>query len=205
MDLSQTGTTSSGINDIDPIGSDSGALVTPTGLTRTNDATETAPTQRVPLIGTSSQDRSLPINQTTVPERTRARTGPSRKGARRASSCKCSGKKSDTPRSIKDDVQPPRHWTVRHSRDPKRPVRTLRRRKFATSTAAGHDPPKLKLQWTKRNQHWTPTPTKHLDPIPERIDGKAGGAKNTSLTTKPLYLRESNYIRDKDLPSSKVR
>ncbi|KAF2600939.1 hypothetical protein F2Q68_00008706 [Brassica cretica] len=73
MDLSQTGTTSSGINDIDPIGSDSGALVTPTGLTRTNDATETAPTQRVPLIGTSSQDRSLPINQTTVPERTRAR------------------------------------------------------------------------------------------------------------------------------------
>ncbi|KAF3537533.1 hypothetical protein F2Q69_00020356 [Brassica cretica] len=73
MDLSQTGTTSSGINDIDHIGSDSGAGVTPTGLTGTNDATETGPTQQVPLIGTSSQDRSLPINQTTAPERTGAR------------------------------------------------------------------------------------------------------------------------------------
>ncbi|KAF3550740.1 hypothetical protein DY000_02003402 [Brassica cretica] len=74
MDPNQTtGTTSSGINDIDPIGSDSGAGVTPTGLTGANDATETAPTQRVPPIGISSQDRSLPINQTAVPERTGAR------------------------------------------------------------------------------------------------------------------------------------
>ena len=111
------------------------------------------------------------------------------KGARRASSCKYSGKKSDVPRSVKDDVQPPKHWTVRHSGEPKRPGRTLHKRKFATSPAAGHDPPKLKLQWTRKNRHWTLTPTKHLDPIPEQIDGKAGGAKNTNLTTKPLYPR----------------
>ena len=207
MDPNQTtGTTSSGINDVDPIGSDSGAGVTPTGLTWTNDATKTAPAQRVPPIGTSSQDRSLPINQTMVPERTVARVWnhprdrsssddltrsqsrpispthlaqtrgeltelremmttlideiPSQriankaianrlvtrqKGARRASSCKYSGKKSDVPRSVKDDVQPPKHWTVWHSRDPKHPIRTLRRRKFATTPAERHDPPKLKL------------------------------------------------------------
>ena len=46
MDLNQTtGTTPSGINDIDPIASNSGAGVTPIGLTGANDATETAPTQ----------------------------------------------------------------------------------------------------------------------------------------------------------------
>ncbi|KAF3582470.1 hypothetical protein DY000_02031633 [Brassica cretica] len=74
MDLNQTtGTTPSGINDIDPIGPDLGAGETPTGLTGANDATETAPTQRIPHIGTSSQDRSLPINQTSIPERAGAR------------------------------------------------------------------------------------------------------------------------------------
>ena len=46
MDLNQTtGTTPSGINDIDPIGPDSGAGETPTGLTGANDSTETALTQ----------------------------------------------------------------------------------------------------------------------------------------------------------------
>ncbi|KAF2579194.1 hypothetical protein F2Q68_00005033 [Brassica cretica] len=46
MDPNQTtGTTPSGVNDIDLIGPDSGAGVTPTGLTGANDATETAPTQ----------------------------------------------------------------------------------------------------------------------------------------------------------------
>ncbi|KAF2603786.1 hypothetical protein F2Q70_00025666 [Brassica cretica] len=154
MDPNQTtGTTSSGVNDIDPIGSDSGAGITPTG----------------------------------------------------ASSCKYSGKKSNAPRSVKDDVQPPKHWTVRHSRDPKRPIRTQHGRKFAMTPAAGHDPPKLKLQWTGRNQHWTPTPTKHSNPIPERIDGEAGGAKNKNLTTKPFYPRESNSVCDQDLQSSRVR
>ncbi|KAF3493508.1 hypothetical protein DY000_02052337 [Brassica cretica] len=70
MDPNQTtGTMSSGVNDIDPIRSDSGAGITSTGLTGANDATETAPTQRILPIGTSSQDRSLPINQTTIPER----------------------------------------------------------------------------------------------------------------------------------------
>ncbi|WZZ24460.1 hypothetical protein YC2023_007861 [Brassica napus] len=74
MDPNQTtGTTPSGVNDIDPIGPDSGAGMTPTGLTGANDATETAPTQRIPPIGTSSQDRSLPINQTSIPERAGAR------------------------------------------------------------------------------------------------------------------------------------
>ncbi|KAF3545691.1 hypothetical protein DY000_02009258 [Brassica cretica] len=74
MDPNQTtGTTPSRINEIDPIGPDSGAGVTPTGLTGANDATETAQTQRIPPIGTSSQDRSLPINQTSIPKRAGAR------------------------------------------------------------------------------------------------------------------------------------
>ncbi|KAF2590584.1 hypothetical protein F2Q70_00038405 [Brassica cretica] len=74
MDPNKTnGTTSSGVNDIDPIRSDSRAGKTPTGLTGANDATETAPTQRIPPIGISNQDRSLPINQTTLPERAGAR------------------------------------------------------------------------------------------------------------------------------------
>ncbi|KAF2570276.1 hypothetical protein F2Q70_00002930 [Brassica cretica] len=67
MDPNQTvGTTPSRVNDIDPIGSDSGTKATLTGLTGANDATETTQTQRIPLIGTSSQDRSLPINQTSI-------------------------------------------------------------------------------------------------------------------------------------------
>ncbi|KAF2556458.1 hypothetical protein F2Q68_00017202 [Brassica cretica] len=43
--------------------------------------------------------------------------------------------------------------------------------------AARHDSPKLKLQWIGRNRHWAPTPTKHSDPIPERIKGKARGSQ----------------------------
>ena len=68
-----TGTTPSRVNNIDPIGSDSGTEVTPTGLTGANDATGTTQTQQIPPIATSSQDRSLPINQTSIPERVRAR------------------------------------------------------------------------------------------------------------------------------------
>ncbi|KAF3488119.1 hypothetical protein F2Q69_00054472 [Brassica cretica] len=72
--LNQAAKINDRLNDIDPIGPDSGAGVTPTGLTGANDATETAdPTQRIPPIGTSSQDRSLPINKTSIPERAGAR------------------------------------------------------------------------------------------------------------------------------------
>ena len=79
MDPNQTvGTTTSRVNDIDPIGFDSigfdsGTEATPTGLTGANDATGTTQTQRIPPIGTSIQDRSLPINQTSIPERVGAR------------------------------------------------------------------------------------------------------------------------------------
>ena len=79
MDPNQTvGTTPSRVNDIDPIGFDSigfdsGTEATPTGLTGANDATGTTQTQRIPPIGTSIQDRSLPINQTSIPERVGAR------------------------------------------------------------------------------------------------------------------------------------
>ncbi|KAF2619432.1 hypothetical protein F2Q68_00039494 [Brassica cretica] len=74
MDPNQTvGTTPSGVNDIDPIGSDSETETTPTGLTEANDATGTTQTQQIPLIGTLNQDRSLPINQTSIPERVGAR------------------------------------------------------------------------------------------------------------------------------------
>ncbi|KAF3516909.1 hypothetical protein DY000_02058876 [Brassica cretica] len=74
MDPNQTvGTTPSRFNDIDPIGSDSGTETTPTGLTGANDATGTTQTQQITPIGTSSQDRSPPINQTSIPERVGAR------------------------------------------------------------------------------------------------------------------------------------
>ncbi|KAF3578274.1 hypothetical protein DY000_02030481 [Brassica cretica] len=200
--------------------------------------------------GTSSQDRSLPINQTTIPVRAGARVW-NRPGDRSSSDNLTRSQSipiSPTPlaqtrgeltelqgmmttlieeiRSQRianqaianrldqavanrldqaDDARPPKLWTVRHSRDPKRPIQTLRGRKFATTPAAGHDPPKLKLQWTGRNRHWTSTPTKHSDPNPERIDGEAGGAKNTYFTTKPFYPRESNSVCDQDLQSSMVR
>ena len=74
MDSNQTtGTAPSGVNDIDPVGSNSPAEVTQVGLTGTTDAAGTALTQRIPPIGTSSQDRSPPINQPTIPEQTGAR------------------------------------------------------------------------------------------------------------------------------------
>ncbi|KAF3586853.1 hypothetical protein F2Q69_00031064 [Brassica cretica] len=74
MDPNQTiGTAPSRVNNIDPVGSDLGTGVIPTGLTGANDATKTAQTQRIPTIRTSSQDRSLPINQTSIPERARDR------------------------------------------------------------------------------------------------------------------------------------
>ncbi|KAF2556461.1 hypothetical protein F2Q68_00017201 [Brassica cretica] len=74
MDPNQTiGTAPSRVNNIDPVGSDPRTGVIPTGLTGANDATKTAQTQRIPPIGTSSQDRSLPINQTSIPERARDR------------------------------------------------------------------------------------------------------------------------------------
>ncbi|KAF3562552.1 hypothetical protein DY000_02018373 [Brassica cretica] len=68
-----TRTTPSRVNNIDPIGSDSGTEVTPAGLTGANDATGTTQTQQIPPTATSSQDRSLLINQTSIPERVRAR------------------------------------------------------------------------------------------------------------------------------------
>ncbi|KAF3526362.1 hypothetical protein F2Q69_00047050 [Brassica cretica] len=54
------------VNDIDPVGPDSGTGVTPTRLTGASDATESSQTQQIPPTGTSSQDRSLPINQTST-------------------------------------------------------------------------------------------------------------------------------------------
>ncbi|KAF3516871.1 hypothetical protein DY000_02059601 [Brassica cretica] len=54
------------VNDIDPVGPDSGTEVTPTRLTGASDATESSQTQQIPPTGTLSQDRSLPINQTST-------------------------------------------------------------------------------------------------------------------------------------------
>ncbi|KAF3556025.1 hypothetical protein F2Q69_00013774 [Brassica cretica] len=64
--------------------------------------------------------------------------------------------------------------------------------------------PKLKLQWIGQNRHWTPTPTKHFDPIPEWIDGEAGEPR-TRISPPTFYPRESNSVHDEDLPSSGVR
>ncbi|KAF3522287.1 hypothetical protein F2Q69_00046399 [Brassica cretica] len=69
MDTNQTvGTTPSRVNDTDPIGSDSGTETIQAGMMGVNDAIGTTQTQRIPPIGTSSQDRSLPINQISIPE-----------------------------------------------------------------------------------------------------------------------------------------
>ena len=70
MDPNQTtGTGPSRVNEIDPIWPDSGFGMTTTRLAGANDATETAKTQRIAPIGSSSQERSLPINQTSISKR----------------------------------------------------------------------------------------------------------------------------------------
>ncbi|KAF2559589.1 hypothetical protein F2Q68_00016812 [Brassica cretica] len=58
---------------------------------------------------------------------------------------------SNVPRSIKEYIEPPKCRSVRNSGDPKRSIWTLHGRKLTTTTAAGHDPPKLKLQWVRQN------------------------------------------------------
>ncbi|KAF3593350.1 hypothetical protein DY000_02022980 [Brassica cretica] len=67
MDPNQTtGTAPSRVNDIDPVGPNSGTGVTPTGLTGANDATETAQTQSSDDL-TRSQSRPIsptPLAQT---------------------------------------------------------------------------------------------------------------------------------------------
>lgn len=266
MDPNQTtGTAPSTVNDINLVGPDSETGVIPTGLAGTNDATQTAPTQQIPPIETSSQDRSLPINQTSISERAGARVwnrpgdrpssndltrsqsrlisptplaqtrgeltelrgmmttlidkirsqrianqsnanrlDPSRKGARRASSCKHSRKTSNTPRSVKSDVQPSKRWTVRYSGDPKRSIWALHGRNSQRPSPQGITHRSLSYSGLDQINTGLPTPTKHSDPIPERINEKAGGAKDTDPTTEPLYLRESNSIHDENLPSSRI-
>ncbi|KAF2614211.1 hypothetical protein F2Q70_00012472 [Brassica cretica] len=66
-------TTPSRVNDVDPMGSDSGTETIPSGPTGTSGATGTTQAQRIPPIGTSSKDRSPAIDQTSIPERVRAR------------------------------------------------------------------------------------------------------------------------------------
>ncbi|KAF2530826.1 hypothetical protein F2Q70_00029943 [Brassica cretica] len=77
-------------------------------------------------------------------------------------------------------------------------------RKLTTTPAAGHDPLKLKLQWIGQ-RHWAPTPTKHSDPIPERINRKTRGIENTNPGAEPFDRRILNFIRHEDLPSNGIR
>ncbi|KAF2581038.1 hypothetical protein F2Q68_00005564 [Brassica cretica] len=74
MDPSQaTRTTPSRVNDVDPMGSDSGTETVPSGPTGASGATGMTHAQRIPPIGTSNQDRSPSIDQTSIPERVGAR------------------------------------------------------------------------------------------------------------------------------------
>ncbi|KAF3500499.1 hypothetical protein F2Q69_00041382 [Brassica cretica] len=59
-------TTPSRVNDIDPTGSDSGTKTVPSGPTGASGATGTTQAQRIPPIGTSNQDRSPSIDQTSI-------------------------------------------------------------------------------------------------------------------------------------------
>ncbi|KAG2278475.1 hypothetical protein Bca52824_061030 [Brassica carinata] len=183
MDPNQTtGTTPSGVNDIDPIGPDSGAGVTPTGLTGANDATKTAdPMQRIPPIGTSSQDRSLPINKTSIPERAGARVW-NRPGDRSSS--------DDLNRSQSRPISP---TPLAQTRGELIKLRGM----MKTQIDEIRTPDCSALQ---RSQ------AQYLDATREKIHSdprrRAGGAKDTNLTTKPFYPRESNSIRDENLPSS---
>ncbi|KAF2568155.1 hypothetical protein F2Q70_00027563 [Brassica cretica] len=77
MDPNQTiGTMPSRVNDIDPIGSDSRTKTLPAGPKGTNGTVGTIQTQRIPPIGTTSQDRpsshdrSSPPDRTSVPDQT---------------------------------------------------------------------------------------------------------------------------------------
>ena len=77
--------------------------------------------------------------------------------------------------------------------------------KLTTTPAEGHDPPKLKLQRIGRDRHQAPTPTKHSDPLPERINGKTGRTENTDPADEPFDPRKSTFIRHEDLPPSGIR
>ncbi|KAF3538560.1 hypothetical protein F2Q69_00023569 [Brassica cretica] len=80
MDPNQTVRTQpSRVNDIDPTGSDSGTKTLPAGPMGADGAIITTQKQRAPPIGTSSQDRFSPIDQTSIPDRTSI---PERSGAR---------------------------------------------------------------------------------------------------------------------------
>ncbi|KAF2578645.1 hypothetical protein F2Q70_00012761 [Brassica cretica] len=68
--------------------------------------------------------------------------------------------------------------------------------------AAGHDSPKLQLQWIGRNRHWAATSTKHSNPIAKRINRKTAGAENAGPTAESSEPRKSNSIHHEDLPPS---
>ncbi|KAF3543059.1 hypothetical protein DY000_02008074 [Brassica cretica] len=78
-------TTASGVDNVDPIGSDSRTETLPTGPTGTDRMAGITQTQRITPIGASNQDRppghdrSSPPDRTSVPDRT---TIPDRTGAR---------------------------------------------------------------------------------------------------------------------------
>ena len=74
-----------------------------------------------------------------------------------------------------------------------------------TTAAAGHDPPKLKLQRIGWDRYWAARSTKHSNPIPKQMYGKTWGAKNSNPDAKSSDLRKSNSICYGDLSSNRVR
>ncbi|KAG2255615.1 hypothetical protein Bca52824_074909 [Brassica carinata] len=86
MDPNQTiGTTPSGIDNVDPTGSNSRTGSLPIGPTGTDGTTGTTHTQQIPPIGTSNQERSSVHEPSSLPDRTSVseRTSiPDRRGAR---------------------------------------------------------------------------------------------------------------------------
>ncbi|KAF3502230.1 hypothetical protein F2Q69_00041380 [Brassica cretica] len=66
-DLSQAiRTTPSRVHEVDPTGSDSGTKTVPSGPTGASGATGMTQAQRIPPTGTSNQDRSPSIDQTSI-------------------------------------------------------------------------------------------------------------------------------------------
>ncbi|KAG2297636.1 hypothetical protein Bca52824_044305 [Brassica carinata] len=172
MDPNQTtGTTSSGINDVDPIGSDSGAGVTPTG-----------------------QDRSLPINQTMVPERT---------GARVWNHPRDRSSSDDLTRSQSRPISPTH---LAQTRGELTELREMMTTLIDEIPRRRPTPKALDCLALQRSQ--APDP----DATQEKIRNDPRGARNTNLTTKPLYPRESNPSATKtfhqagfDNPSEQAR
>ncbi|KAF2611575.1 hypothetical protein F2Q70_00013483 [Brassica cretica] len=194
MDPSQAiGTTPSRANNVDPTGSDSGTETVPSGHTGASGTTGTTQAQRIPPIETSNQDRSPSIDQTSIPERVGARVW-NRSGDRQSTDdptrsqfrtisptplAQTRGELAKIRRMVSNLIDEIRSQKIANqtitnrleqaekeladhpanSGDPKHSIWTLHGEN-------SQRPPKLKLQWIRRNRYGAPIPTNYSNPIP---------------------------------------